>query len=107
MPSIDIHPNVSYEGCHVRACNFCFKLKQDDEHKSNSGNFASANYATRNSAPQSEGKFHSPHGSSGTDGINNITEKNQIVHQEDQSFGSVLSREREMSPNPYDFCSNR
>ena len=113
VPSIDIHPNVSYEGCHVRACNFCFKLKQDDENKSNSlstpnlGNFASADYATRNSAPLSGGKFHSSHGSSGTEGINSITENKQIVHEGDESFGPVLPREREMSPNPYDFCSNR
>lgn len=114
------------EGERVRVCNFCFKLRQEDDQtvaKSStpsltpsSSSFSLASSTTSGSSTSSSSSGNPGQMTTGygfraptTDRMEPIADKKQrrMTRSGRRNRRSFSPKGRESSPNPYDFCSNR
>eukprot|EP00250_Pteridium_aquilinum_P001811 c12023_g1_i2 orf=2594-6202(-) len=134
LPILDGQTGVCQESERVRACNFCFKLKQEERKRDNDQNVvksptpsitpSSSSFSLSSSGTSTSGSSTSTSSSSGNPGQNSmaygykaatvdridpIAERKQRrpVRTGRRSHRSRSPKGRESSPNPYDFCSNR
>lgn len=135
LPIVDGQLGICQESERVRACNFCFKLKQEERKRDNDQNVvkpttpssltpSSSSFSLASSGTSSSGSSTSTSSSSGNSGqipmaygykvstadrIDPIAERNQRrpVRTGRKSHRSRSPKGRDSSPNPYDFCSNR
>lgn len=135
LPIVDGQLGICQESERVRACNFCFKLKQEERKRDNDQNVvkpttpssltpSSSSFSLASSGTSSSGSSTSTSSSSGNSGqipmaygykvstadrIDPIAERNlrRPVRTGRKSHRSRSPKGRDSSPNPYDFCSNR
>ncbi|KAI5055795.1 hypothetical protein GOP47_0029658 [Adiantum capillus-veneris] len=134
LPIIDSQTGLCHESERVRACNFCFKLKQEECKRDTIQNVvkpstpsltpSSSSFSLSSSGTSTSGHSTSSTFSSGnpnqvsvaygyktpaTDRIDPIAERKQRrpMRTGRKIHRSQSPKGRELSPNPYDFCSNR
>ncbi|MCO5576655.1 hypothetical protein L7F22_030470 [Adiantum nelumboides] len=134
LPIIDSQSGIFHESERVRACNFCFKLKQEECKRETVQNVvkpstpsltpSSSSFSLSSSGTSTSGHSTSTTISSGnpsqvsvaygvttpaTDRIDPIIERKprRLMRTGRKGHRSKSPKERELSPNPYDFCSNR
>lgn len=135
LPIADVQLGIGQESERVRACNFCFKLKQEERKRDNdqnvvkpstppsltpssssfslssSGTSASVSSTSTCSSSGIAGQIHTVYGykTSTADRIDPIAERKQRRHVRmgRKNHRSRSPKGRDSSPNPYDFCSNR
>ncbi|KAH7281274.1 hypothetical protein KP509_36G038800 [Ceratopteris richardii] len=134
LPLIDSQTGRCHERERVRACNFCYKLKQEECKRQTNETVAkpstqastpsSSSFSVSSSGTSTTGSSSStvsstvnpshisvPYGykTSLSDRIDPIAEWKpaEPIHRGRKSIKSNSSKGRDVSPNPYDFCSNR